>query len=355
MTLFSPLKLGELTLPNRIIMAPLTRCRSIENNCANDMMATYYTQRASAGLIISEATQISKLGIGYPCTPGIHTDAQTESWQKVTSAVHAAGGRIFLQLWHVGRVSHSSYHDDILPVAPSPIAPAGQVYTPGGMKPYETPHALSIKEIEDIKQEYITATKNAIKAGFDGVEVHAANGYLIDQFLRDSTNIRDDIYGGNIENRCRFLFEILDALKEIIAPEKMGVRISPSGTMNDMSDSNPSEHFAYICGRLNEYNLAYLHAVDALEGDIRHGANVVDMGILRKAYDGTLIACGGFDQKKAEQYIEQGLCDGVAFGTLYVSNPDLVERMRANAPLNEGDTKTFYSQGAKGYTDYPRL
>lgn len=334
-------------------MAPLTRCRSVQDNIPNELMAAYYAQRASAGLIISEATQISPLGIGYPCTPGIHNDAQVEGWKKVTKAVHDKGGKIFLQLWHVGRISHSSFHPGELPVAPSAIKPAGEVYTFEGMKEYETPKALSVEEIQDIVKEYVRGAKNAIEAGFDGVEIHGANGYLLDQFLRDGTNKRDDEYGGNIENRSRFLFAVIKAVTVEIGAERTGLRLSPSGTFNDMTDSDPQKHFAYVCEKLNAFDLAYLHIVDALEGDIRHGANVVELSVLRDAYKGVLITCGGYDKDRGNVVIKDNLADAVAFGVLFIANPDLPERFQAGAALNEADVNTFYTQDEKGYTDYP--
>lgn len=355
MDLFSPIQIGKLNLKNRVIMAPLTRCRSVEENVPNDLMATYYAQRASAGLIISEATQISTQGIGYPCTPGIHTQAQVEGWKKVTKAVHDKDGVIFLQLWHVGRISHSAYHGGALPVAPSAIKPSGEVYTFEGMKEYETPRALEIDEIKEIVKDYARAAKNAIEAGFDGVEIHGANGYLIDEFLRDGTNIREDAYGGNIENRSRFLFEVIEAVTAEIGEDKTGLRLSPSGTFNDMTDSDPQTHFTYVCEKLNDYGLAYLHIVDALEGDIRHGANVVELSTLRDAYKGVLITCGGYDKQRGNTVIEDHQADAVAYGTLFISNPDLPERFKINADLNEPDTNTFYTQDEKGYTDYPTL
>lgn len=355
MDLFSPIKIGKLNLKNRVIMAPLTRCRSVEENVPNDLMATYYAQRASAGLIISEATQISTQGIGYPCTPGIHTQAQVEGWKKITKAVHDKDGVIFLQLWHVGRISHSAYHGGALPVAPSAIKPSGEVYTFEGMKEYETPRALEIDEIKEIVKDYARAAKNAIEAGFDGVEIHGANGYLIDEFLRDGTNIREDAYGGNIENRSRFLFEVIEAVTAEIGEDKTGLRLSPSGTFNDMTDSDPQTHFTYVCEKLNDYGLAYLHIVDALEGDIRHGANVVELSTLRDAYKGVLITCGGYDKQRGNTVIEDHQADAVAYGTLFISNPDLPERFKINADLNEPDTNTFYTQDEKGYTDYPTV
>lgn len=355
MNLFSPITIGNYDLNNRIFMAPMTRCRAVDNNVPNDLMATYYAQRASAGLIITEATQISTIGIGYMATPGIHTDEQVEGWKKITSAVHDKGTKIFLQLWHVGRISHSSFHDGKLPVAPSAIKPSGQIYTKDGMKDFETPKALSVEEIKETVKDYANAAKNAMKAGFDGVEIHGANGYLIDQFLRDGTNKRKDEYGGSIENRSRFLFEVIQAVTSEIGSQKTGLRLSPSGTFNDMSDSNPQEHFSYVCKKLNDYNLAYLHIVDALEGDIRHGANVVELSILRDAYNGTLITNGGYDKERGNKAIEENLADAVAYAALFLANPDLPERFKKDADLNEPDTDTYYTQGEEGYTDYQTL
>ena len=355
MHLFSSIKIGKQTLKNRIFMAPMTRCRSIEHNNPNELMATYYAQRASAGLIITEGSQISIQGIGYPCTPGIHTDAQIKSWKKVTKAVHDKDGRIFLQLWHVGRISHSSYHEETLPVAPSAIKPAGQIYTYTGMQNFEIPKELRAEEIKEIVKDYVRGAKNAIDAGFDGVEIHGANGYLIDQFLRDGTNHRTDEYGGNITNRSRFLFEIIEAISDEIGSHKVGVRLSPSGTFNSMSDSDPKKHFEHIAQNLNSFKLAYLHIVDALEGDIKHGANVVELSVLRNAYKGVLIACGGFTKEKANRVIESHQADAIAFGALFLANPDLPERLRINAKLNQADPSTFYTQDEKGYTDYPSL
>ncbi len=331
MDLFSPIKIDNYLLQNRIFMAPMTRCRSSEGNIPNDMMARYYAQRASAGLIITEATQISTRGIGYPHTPGIHTPEQVEGWKKVTKAVHQCGGRIFLQLWHVGRISHPAFHNGELPVAPSAIKPEGSIYTPDGMKEFVTPHALTINEIANVVQDYVRGAKNAIEAGFDGVEIHGANGYLIDQFLRDGTNHREDAYGGSIDNRSRFLLEIVRGIIAAIGSDKTGIRLSPSGTFNDMKDSDPTNHFSYICEILNEFDLAYLHIVDALEGDIRHGANVVDLSVLREAYKGVLIANGGYTQERGNMAIQSGLADAVAFGALFLANPDLPERFAKNA------------------------
>lgn len=355
MDLFSPIKIDNYLLNNRIFMAPMTRCRSSEGNVPNEMMARYYAQRASAGLIITEATQISTRGIGYPHTPGIHTQAQIEGWKKVTKAVQQSGGRIFLQLWHVGRISHPSFHNGELPFAPSAIKPEGSIYTPEGMKEFVTPHPLSIGEIKTVVAQYVQGAKNAIEAGFDGVEIHGANGYLIDQFLRDGTNHREDAYGGSIENRARFLLEIVRGIISAVGSDKTGLRLSPSGTFNDMKDSDPTNHFAYICEILNEFDLAYLHIIDALEGDIRHGANVVDLSVLRDVYKGVLIANGGYTKERANKVIQSNLADAVAFGALFLANPDLPERFKVDARLNAPDPDTFYTQGEEGYLDYPIL
>ncbi|WP_394754877.1 alkene reductase [Crenothrix sp.] len=350
----TPINLGALHLPNRIIMAPLTRMRA-PNSVPTEIMATYYSQRASAGLIISEATPISPQGVGYPSTPGIWSQEQIDAWQKITSAVHNKNGRMFLQLWHVGRISHPDFHDGDLPVAPSAIMPDGQVLTPNGMKPFVTPRALATEEIPGIIDDYRQAAKNALAAEFDGVEIHSANGYLLDQFLRDGTNERTDQYGGSFENRARILLEVTTAVVDVCGAERVGIRLSPSGTFNDMADSNPEAIFSYVLTELSRFNLAYLHIVDALEGDIRHGAKVIALDVLRKAYHGNLIVCGGYDQNRAETVLAEGRADAVAFGQLYVANPDLVERFQQHAPLNPPDPSTFYGGDAKGYTDYPSL
>lgn len=354
MNILSPITIGRYNLTNRVIMAPLTRMRA-PNGLANDLMAQYYVQRATAGLIISEATAISTQGIGYPNIPCIYTPEQVEAWKKVTTAVHQHNGRIFLQLWHVGRISHPDYHHGELPVSSSAIAAKGQAVTPKGYKPFVTPQALTVSEIQNIVEDYRKAAENALAAGFDGVEIHAANGYLIDQFLRNGVNQREDEYGGSVENRTRFLLEVTNAVVSVWGSDRVGVRLAPSGTFNDMTDSDPEGLFTYVLQQLNPFNLAYLHIVDALEGDIRHGANVVELKKLREAYNGTLIVCGGYDYEKANHAIQTNLADAVAFGQLYIANPDLVERFKQHAPLNEPDPKTFYGGNAKGYTDYPSL
>ena len=350
----TPIKIGPYDLPNRIVMAPLTRMRA-PNSIPTELMATYYAQRASAGLIVSEATPISPQGVGYPSTPGIYNTMQVAAWSKITEAVHAKHGHIFLQLWHVGRISHPDFHDGQLPVAPSAIAPKGDAVTPSGMKPFVTPRALETDEIQGIVEDYRLAAQNALAAGFDGIEIHGANGYLLDQFLRNGTNKRTDRYGGTLENRARFLLEVIDAAVSVWGAERVGIRLSPSGTFNDMSDSDPETFFVYLLGQLNRYGLAYLHIIDALESDIRHGAKVIDLEKLRGAYSGTLIVCGGYDQTRAEEAIRQGRADAVAFGQLYIANPDLAERFKLNAPLNTPDPGTFYGGNEKGYTDYPAL
>jgi len=350
----TPIKIGPHHLPNRIVMAPLTRMRAPDNS-PTDLMVTYYGQRASAGLIIAEATQISAQGVGYPATPGIHNEMQVAGWKKITEAVHAKGGHIFLQLWHVGRISHPDFHNGELPVAPSAIMPKGDAVTPNGMQPFVTPRALETDEIKGIVEDYRQAAINAMAAGFDGVEIHSANGYLLDEFLRDGTNKRTDRYGGTFENRARFLLEVTEAVVTVWGADRVGIRLSPSGTFNDMTDSDPETFFVYLLGQLNRFGLAYLHIVDALESDIRHGANVINLEVLRKAYNGTLIVCGGYDRARAGEAIAEGKADAVAFGQLYIANPDLVERFNLNAPLNEPDAVTFYGGNEKGYTDYPAL
>ncbi|MBW4562116.1 MAG: alkene reductase [Mojavia pulchra JT2-VF2] len=352
--LFSPYQLGELELPNRIVMAPLTRQRAGEGNVPHQLNATYYAQRASAGLIIAEASQVSPQGQGYPNTPGIYSPEQVAGWELVTDAVHQQGGRIFLQLWHVGRISHPDLQPGgELPVAPSAIAPKGEALTYEGRKPFVTPRALETSEIPGIVESYRLGAINALAAGFDGVEIHAANGYLIDQFLRDSTNQRTDKYGGSIENRARLLVEVTEAVTSVWDAKQVGVRLSPSGTFNDMRDSNPLETFGYAAQVLNKFDLAYLHIFEAIDADIKHGATVIPTSHLRERYTGTLIVNGGYTREKANAVLANKEADLVAFGTLFIANPDLPERLAVNAPLNQPDPESFYGGGEKGYTDYP--
>jgi N-ethylmaleimide reductase len=352
--LFSPYRLGNLELPNRIVMAPLTRQRAGQGNVPHSLNATYYAQRASAGLIIAEASQVSSQGQGYPNTPGIYSPEQVAGWKLVTDAVHKEGGRIFLQLWHVGRISHPDLQpDEALPVAPSAIAPKGQALTYEGFKPFVTPRALETSEIPEIVEQYRQGAVNALAAGFDGIEIHAANGYLIDQFLRDSTNQRTDEYGGSIENRVRFLLEIIEAVTSVWDANRVGVRLSPSGTFNDMRDSNPFETFGYIAQVLNQFNLAYLHIVDSTDADIKYGGTAVPTNYLREKYTGTLIASAGYTRDKGNAVLANKQADLVAFGTLFIANPDLPRRFAINAPLNQPNPETFYGGGEQGYTDYP--
>lgn len=354
--LFSPFKLGPLTLPNRIVMAPMTRNRAGPGNVPGPLNATYYAQRSSAGLIVSEATQVSPQGVGYPGTPGIHSAEQIAGWKLVTDAVHAAGGRIFLQLWHVGRISHPSLQPGgALPVAPSAIAPAGQAMTHEGMKPFVTPRALETAEIAGIVEDYRRGAMNAREAGFDGVELHGANGYLVDQFLRDGSNRRADRYGGSAESRARFLIEVTQALVGEWGPERVGVRLSPTNPFNSMSDGNPAATFATAVGALDRFGLAYLHIVEPGATDPVPAGETPDIGFFRKLWRGALIGNKGYDLAHAQAALRDGVADLVAFATLFLANPDLPERLRRGGPFNPPDRPTFYGGTAKGYTDYPAL
>lgn len=354
--LFSTCTLGPYQLNNRVVMAPLTRNRAAPGNIPTPLMALYYKQRASAGLIITEATQIMPEGQGYPNTPGIYSPQQIAGWKQITDAVHEAGGKIFLQLWHVGRISHSLYQPHhALPVAPSAIAASGQVYTLEGMKPYETPRALETGEIPSVVECYRIGAKNALAAGFDGVEIHAANGYLIDQFLQNGTNKRTDIYGGSVENRARFLLEITQAVIDVWGADRVGVRLSPNGTFNDMSDSNPTALFSHVIQALNALNVVYVHLRTGTEADARHGRQPIPMKTLRPLFQRSIILNDQFDRAKGDEAVAQGLADMVAFGSLFISNPDLPLRLQINATLVPPDSSTFYGGTEKGYTDYPAL
>lgn len=351
--LFSPVKLGSMQLSNRIVMAPLTRNRAGEHGVPQPLNVTYYEQRASAGLIITEATPISVMAHGYPALPGIYTDAQVAGWKKITDAVHAKGGKIVIQLWHVGRISHPSLlPEGALPVAPSAIKPAGKAFTYQGLVDYVTPRALETSELPGIVADYVHATKCALAAGFDGVEVHAANGYLLDQFLRDGTNQRTDQYGGSIENRTRLLLEVVKAVVDVAGADKVGVRLSPVNPFNDMQDSNPQALFNAVATALNQFDLAYLHVV---EGGIHGGgiADPFDFDALRKLFKGAYMANLSYDKARGNAVIASGHADAVAYGVPFISNPDLVERFKLDAPLNEADSSTFYGGTEKGYTDYP--
>ena len=347
--LFDPIQLGDLTLPNRIIMAPLTRARAPGGGrVPNALMAEYYTQRATAGLILSEATSVTPMGVGYADTPGVWSDEQVEGWKAVTAAVHAAGGRIALQLWHVGRISDPVFLDGAAPVAPSAIKPAGHVSLLRPMKDYETPRALTLEEIADVVAAFRLGAENAKKAGFDGVEIHGANGYLLDQFLQDSTNQRDDQYGGSIENRARLLLEVADACIDVWGADRVGMHLAPRRDAHDMGDSTPLETFGYVARELGKRGIAFICAREAI-GDDRLGP------ALKKAFGGVYIANEKLSKESAEQLIASGDADAVAFGQWFIANPDLPARLRQDAPLNPARPDTFYAPGAEGYTDYPAL
>jgi 2,4-dienoyl-CoA reductase-like NADH-dependent reductase (Old Yellow Enzyme family) len=347
-TLFDPLVVGDLTLPNRIIMAPLTRQRAGEERLPNALMAQYYAERASAGLILSEATSVTPQGVGYAATPGIWSDEQVEGWKLVTNAVHAAGGRIFLQLWHVGRVSDPIFLNGELPVAPTAIAPAGHVSLVRPQRPYVTPRALELHEIRDIVAAYRKGAENAKAAGFDGVEVHGANGYLLDQFLQDSTNHRTDAYGGSIENRARLMLEVVDECIAVWGPARVGVHLAPRGDSHSMGDSNPRETFGYVAREFAKRKIAFICARESI-GDDRIGP------FLKEAFGGVYIANEKFTKETAQQALDAGEADAVAWGKLYIANPDLPARFQLDAPLNTPDPDTFFAEGAVGYTDYPTL
>ena len=346
-TLFDSLTVGDLTLPNRIIMAPLTRNRaSGPGRVPNALMAEYYAQRASAGLIISEATSVMPSGVGYPHTPGIWSAEQVEGWRGVVRAVHHAGGRIFLQLWHVGRVSDPSYHDGAPPVAPSAIAPKGHVSLLRPVRPYPVPRALGSDELPGIIAAYRTAAEHAKQAGFDGVEIHGANGYLLDQFLQSGSNQRTDRYGGSVENRARLMLEVTDAVVSVWGAGRVGMHLAPRGDAHDMGDSDPATTFTYVASELGARKLAFLCARESL-GAQRLGP------ALKQAFGGVYIANEGFTHESAEATLAAGDADAVAFGKLFISNPDLPERLRTGAPLAPWNAETFYGQGPAGYTDYP--
>jgi N-ethylmaleimide reductase len=365
--LFEPLRVGRFELPHRFVMAPLTRSRARQpGNVPSPLNACYYAQRASAGLIISEASQVSLQGQGYAWTPGIHSLEQTEGWRLVTSEVHKSNCLIFLQLWHVGRISHPSLQPDgMLPVAPSAITPAGMAsieneHGEGELAPFVTPRALQIEEMPYIVQQYARGSRNALDAGFDGVEIHAANGYLLDQFINSRTNQRTDRYGGRVENRARLLMEVVEAVSDVWGSDRVGVRLSPLGTFNDMGDDNPEVTFSYIAEQLNGRQLAYLHIVNPALAAVENGTEPEPpaqrmLDLVRETYRGTLIVAGGFDQNIAERWLKQGRADLIAFGRKFLANPDLPKRFRLNAKLNTDDPSTYYGGGAKGYTDYPTL
>ncbi|MDH0895778.1 MULTISPECIES: alkene reductase [unclassified Pseudomonas] len=347
-TLFDPIKIGSLELPNRIIMAPLTRCRADEGRVPNALMAEYYVQRASAGLILSEATSVTPMGVGYPDTPGIWSEEQVRGWLEVTRAVHANGGRIFLQLWHVGRISDPLYLDGEQPVAPSAIKPAGHVSLVRPIKEYDTPRALETEELADIVEAYRQGAENAKAAGFDGVEIHGANGYLLDQFLQSSTNQRSDRYGGSIENRARLLLEVTDAAIEVWGADRVGVHLAPRRDSHDMGDANPRETFGYVARELGKRGVAFICTRE------REGDDSLTP-FIKEQFGGLVIANERFTKAQANAWLADGKADAVAFGVPYIANPDLVERLAKDAPLNEARPELFYAPGPVGYIDYPRL
>jgi len=354
-TLFQPIRIGAIDLPHRIVMAPLTRARSTDR-VRNELMGEYYRQRRGAALIISEATAISEQAYGWHGAPGIYTDAHVAGWRSVTDAVHQAGGRMFLQLWHMGRVSHPDYQGGALPVGPSPIAAQGEAHTPTGKQAYVVPHELTVSEIANIVRDYATATQRARAAGFDGVEIHGANGYLIDQFLRDSANQRQDQYGGSRENRSRFLHEVVEAVTAAWSADRVGVRLSPTMNGSGMADSDAVALYTHVGSLLNRFDLAYLHVAEPIRpGRLFNGDAPRVTPHIRKAYKGVLFANGGYDKHSAANAIRNGEADAIVFGQKFIANPDLPERIRNDAPLNEADPATFYASGPQGYTDYPAL
>jgi 2,4-dienoyl-CoA reductase-like NADH-dependent reductase (Old Yellow Enzyme family) len=347
-TLFDPITIGDLSLRNRVILAPLTRCRSSEGRVPNALMAEYYVQRASAGMILSEATSVDPMGVGYPDTPGIWSDAQVAGWKLVTDAVHKVGGTMLLQLWHVGRVSHPLYLDGALPVAPSAIRPAGTVSLVRPKTEFVTPRALERDEIPGIIAAYKLGAENAKRAGFDGVEVHGANGYLLDQFLQDKTNTRTDDYGGGIESRARLMLEVVDACIGVWGAGRVGLHLAPRGDAHDMGDSNPLATFGYVAEQMKVRGLAFLCARESL-GENRIGPQ------LKKIFGGVYIANEGFTAETAQDVLDKGEADAVAFGKTFIANPDLPQRFAVSAPLNPQKPELFYAQGPAGYIDYPAL
>lgn len=349
--LFEPFQLGDLTLSNRMVMAPLTRNRAHADGSVSSIMVTYYQQRASAGLIITESCPVAADGVGYPFTPGIYTAAHAASWRNVTDAVHAANGRMFVQLQHCGRISHPTMlPDNATPLAPSALRPSGQAVTYSGMQDYVTPRALKAGEITGIVSQFKHGAEMAQHAGFDGIEIHGANGYIIDQFLRDGSNQRSDAYGGNVQNRMRLLNEIIDAVCTLWPVQRVGVRLSPENSFNSMSDSDPLAHYSYFFEQLSSRGLAYVHV---LEGDMMTKVSALNYHVLRTKFAGPYMANNGYDLVRAQETLRNGTANLIAFGTPFLANPDLVRRYSENLPLNAVDVSTFYGGNEVGYTDYP--
>nr|WP_294886163.1 alkene reductase [uncultured Limnobacter sp.] len=357
LTLFQPGKIGGIEVKNRVVMAPLTRCRSDEASGdipGSDMNIEYYRQRANAGLIISEGTQVSPAGKGYMATPGIYSEAQVQGWKAITEAVHAAGSKIIAQIWHVGRITHPDLTGGLDPIAPSAIKPNMVAYTHNGKVDVPVPHELTAEEIKVVVNEYRQGAANAIKAGFDGVEIHGANGYLIDQFLRDGANKRTDQYGGSFENRARFALEVVDAVIAEIGADKVGIRLSPVTPFNDLSDSNPQAVFGYLIEQLNHRGIGFIHMIEGSTGGDRNVPGF-DYAWARKTFKGTYIVNNGYTREMAINALETGWADAVSFGRAYIANPDLVQRLKLNAPLAQGNPQTYYAPGPEGYIDYPSL
>jgi len=358
-SLFTPFQVGAITAPNRLALAPMTRSRAKNpGNVPTDSVVKYYVQRASAGLLITEGSQVSPQGVGYVDTPGIHSAEQVAGWKKVTDAVHAAGGRIFIQLWHVGAISHPSFHNGGLPVAPSAVQPQGvKAFTGKGMEEIPTPRALETAEVKAVVADFRKAAENAKAAGFDGVEVHGANGYLVDQFIQSSTNQRTDEYGGSVENRARFALEVVQAAVDVLGADRVGIRLSPTGNVGGIHDENRLATFSYLTEQLNQFGLAYLHVIEALPGhSMAAKAGQEPVGpALRKIFTGPFILNGGYTQETAEKALANNEADLIAFGVPYLANPDLVERFEQGAALNTPDQATFYGGDDKGYIDYPSL
>ncbi|MDP3798624.1 MAG: alkene reductase [Polaromonas sp.] len=351
--LFAPANVGDLTLANRMVMAPMTRNRATSHGVPTAMMAVHYGQRGDAGLVVSESAPVSAQAVGYPGTPGLYNTDQAAGWSHVTSAIHSRGGRIFAQLQHCGRISHPSLQKDgELPVAPSAIRPQGMAMTYAGLQAFVTPRELAAQEIPGVVAQFKEASRLAKAAGFDGVEIHAANGYLIDQFLRDGSNQRTDAYGGTPARRVAFLMEVIEAVSEVWSRGRIGVRFSPENRFNDMADSDPASHFGFYAAELSTRDLAYLHV---LEGDMGTAASAMDYRELRQRFGGTYIANNGYDKARARAAIRSGATDLVAFGMPFLANPDLVARFKRDLPLNEADPQTFYGGDERGYTDYPSV
>lgn len=354
-TLFDPISFGPLQLRNRVFMAPMTRGRANADGTPTEIMPVYYRQRASAGLIVTEATAVSRQGVGWLNAPGIFTDGHEQAWRAVPAAVHDAGGRIFLQLWHMGRVTHPDFQDGAQPVAPSPVLAIGETTTPTGKKPYVMPRELAAEELPGIATDYAAAAERAIAAGFDGVEIHGANGYLVDQFIRDKSNQRSDDYGGSIAKRWRFPLEIVRAVSDAVGADRTGIRVSPTAGYNDMSDSDPVASYRYGAEQLAALGVLYVHVVEPLPGHMMATAGAPRvLPDIRKAFGGRVILNGGRDLESGNAILAEGEADAIAFGMTFLANPDLPERLRERRPLEPPRFATFYTPGVEGYTDYPR-